>query len=201
VTLLLEAVGLLTEAVRGSGCEDGTVTLRRDPDAPRCQYERGASLVASFGGRTAQVVTGSPVQTSTRPSSLAGMDLPTPEHRTAALGIMNAVAGFLCLARRLHACDPACHGPCLEELREEIGGRRIFTPVHVPALSQGLASPISGNASDAEMMMITAEALIQETDPGTWREQAGNRGMLLLGPSTSGVASLLSLPHWCPYGR
>jgi len=201
VTLLLEGVGIMTEAIHGSGCEDGAVTLRRDPDAPRCQFERGASLEASFGGRTAHVVTGSPVQTSTRPSSLAGADLPTPEHRTAALGIVNAVAGFLCLARQVHACDPGCHGPCMKELMDEIGGRRIFTPVNVPAVSQGLRTLMSSNAAGAEILVITGEALIQEEDPGTLREQAGNHELLLLGPSTSGVASLLSLPHWCPYGR
>jgi hypothetical protein len=201
MTLLREAVTHLEDTVQGSGCEDGTVTLRRDPDASRCQYERGALLEASFGGRTAHLVTSSPVQTRTRLSSFFGLDLPEPGQRTAALGIVNVVAGFLCIARRLHACDPACHGPCLKELREEIGGRSIFTPVMVPVLSRDLADHLTGDAADADILVITGETLIEEEGTRELRGQSAEGGMLLLGPSTEGVASLLSLPHWCPYGR
>jgi hypothetical protein len=201
MTLLGEAVLLLEDTIRGSGCEDGVVTLRRNPDAPRCQYDRGASLEASFGGQTAHLVTGSPVQTETRLSSLFGRDLPGPEHRTAALGIVNAVTGFLCLARRLHACDPACYGPCLGELGEKIGGRRVLAPLDIPVLSRDLNPRSTGDAGAADVLVITGEALVLETGTGGLRDQAAKGEMLLLGPSTEGVASLLSLPHWCPYGR
>jgi hypothetical protein len=201
MTLLQEAVVRLEDIVRGSGCEDGVASLERKPDIPRCQYDRGASLEASFGGQTAHLVTGSPVQTETRLSSLFGGDLPGPEHRTAALGILNAVTGFLCLARRLHACDPVSYQACLAELREEIGGRRIFTPVEVPVLSRELAPLNTAKASDAEILVITGETLIRETGTGEPGDKAAKGEMLLLGPSTEGVASLLSLPHWCPYGR
>jgi hypothetical protein len=201
MTLLREALTALEETIQGSGCEDGEVTLRRNPDTPRCQYDRGASLEASFGGRTAHVVTGSPVQTRTRLSSLFGRDLPAPEERTAALGIVNVVSGFLCIGRKLHACEPACYGPCLEDLREELGHRRIFTPVEIPVLSRELAPLINAKASDAEILVITGEALVQEAGTGGLRDQAAKGEMLLLGPSTEGVAALLSLPHWCPYGR
>ncbi len=200
MTLLLEAARKLEDTVHGSGCEDGVATLKRNPDVLRCQFERGALIEASFGDRTAQVVTDSPVQTSTRVSSLFGRDLPAPEQRTAALAIVNVVAGFLCIGRKFHACDPACHGPCLEELREEIRGRKIFTPVNIPVLSQGLAPLIPGKAGAAEILVLTGEALIRE-ESSELREQAADHGILLLGPSTEGVASLLSLPHWCPYGR
>jgi hypothetical protein len=200
MTLLLEAVKRLEETVHGSGCEDGVATLKRKPDAPRCQFERGAMIEASFGGRTAQVVTESPVQTQTQLSSLFGSDLPVPELRTAALAIVNVVAGFLCIGRRYHACGPACHGPCMKELREEIRGRRIFTSLNVPVLSQEMAPFLAGKADDADVLVLTGEALIREED-SELREQAAGRGILLLGPSTEGVASLLALPHWCPYGR
>jgi hypothetical protein len=201
MTLLMDAVLLLGETIQGSGCEDGVATLVRRPDAPRCQYDRGATLEASFGGKTAHLVTESPVQTRTSLSSLFGRDLPEPEQRTAALGIVNAVAGFLCLARRLHACDPACFGPCLEELREEIAGRPIFTLVTIPVLSRELSPLIAGKTGDSEILVITGEALIQERNTDELRGRASKAGMILLGPSTEGVASLLSLPHWCPYGR
>jgi hypothetical protein len=183
MTLLLDAVVLLEETIQGSGCEDGVASLKRRPDAPRCQYERGASLEASFGGRTTHIMTGSPVQTETRLSSLFGRALPSPEERTAALGIVNAVTGFLCLSRRLHACDPASFGPCLKGLRDEIGERRIFTPVEIPVLSRELASLVTGSASDADILMLTGETLVQEKDDGL-REQAAKGEMLLLGPST-----------------
>lgn len=200
MTLLLEAAKKLEETVHGSGCEDGIATLRRRPDAPRCQFERGATIEASFGGRTAHVVTDSPVQTSTRVSSLFGSGLPAPELRTAGLAIVNVVAGFLCIGRKFHACDPACHGPCMKELREEIGGRRIFSTVNIAVLFQEMAPLVTGKAGDAEILVLTCEALIQE-EGSEIREQAADRGILLIGPSTEGVASLLSLPHWCPYGR
>jgi hypothetical protein len=200
VTLLKEAVMMLEETVQGSGCEDGVASVRRRPDAPRCQFDRGASLEVSFGGRTAQVVTASPVQTETRLSSLFGRDLPEPELRTAALGIVNAVGGFLCLARKLHACDSASYEACMGELREEIGGRRIFAPVDVPVLSRELAPLIAGGPAGADILVITGEALIREEGTRELRDTAVKE-MLLLGPSTEGVASLLNLPHWCPYGR
>ncbi|MDD1663864.1 MAG: hypothetical protein LUQ32_00765 [Methanomicrobiales archaeon] len=200
MTLLLEAARKLEETVHGTGCEDGVATLKRRPDAPRCQFERGAMIEASFGGRTAQVVTDSPVQTQTRLSSLFGQDLPSPELRTAALGIVNVVSGFLCIGRRFHACDPACHGPCMEELREEIGGRKIFTPVHLPVIARELAPLVTAEAGDAGILVVTGEGLVRE-EGSELRDQAADRGILLLGPSTEGVASLLALPHWCPYGR
>jgi hypothetical protein len=200
VTLLLEAVKKLEETVQGSGCEDGLATLRRMPGAPRCQFDRGASLQASFGGRTAHLVTGSPVQTETTLSSLFGRDLPGPELRTAALGIVNAVSGFLCIGRRLHACDPGCFGACMRELGEEIGGRRVFTPVDIPVLSREFAHLVAPDPSGADILVIAGEALVQETEGGPGY-RAENRELLLLGPSTEGVASLLCLPHWCPYGR
>jgi hypothetical protein len=200
MTLLLDAVKRLGETVHGSGCEDGTATLRRDPGVPRCQFERGADLLASFGGRTARVVTSAPVQTSTRISSLPGRELGSLEERTAALGIVDAVSGFLCLSRRLHACDPGCHGACMEELREAIGGRRVFAPVQVPAVSRELGANLAGDPAGAEVLLLTGETLIQE-EGGDLAARAAAGGVLLLGPSTSGVAALLSLPHWCPYGR
>ena len=200
MTLLLEAVNRLEGTVHGSGCEDGIATLKRKPDAPRCQFERGAMIEAAFGGGTAQVVTESPVQTSTPVSSLFGHDLPVPELRTAALAIVSVVAGFLCIGRRFHACDPACHGPCMEELREEIAGRKVFTPVTIPLLSKEMAPLITGDAGDAGILVLTGESLIRE-EGSDLRKLATGRRILLLGPSTEGVVSLLTLPHWCPYGR
>ena len=174
MTLLLDAAKKLGETVEGSGCEDGIATLKRRPDAPRCQFERGATVEASFGGRTAHVVTDFPVQTSTRVSSLFGSDLPTPELRTAGLAIVNVVAGFLCIGRRFHACDPACHGPCLEELREEIGGLKIFAPVNIPVLSRELAPLLTGKAGDAGILLLNGECLIQE-EGSELGEEAVNR--------------------------
>lgn len=200
MTLLLEAVKRLEGTVHGSGCEDGVATLKRKPDAPRCQFERGAMIEASFGGGTAQVVTDSPVQTSTQVSSLFGSDLPAPELRTAGLAIVNVVAGFLCIGRRFHACDPACHGACMAELREEIGGRKIHSPVDIPVLSREIPALVTGDAGGAGVLVLTGESLVRE-DRSELRELAAGRRLLLLGPSTEGVAALLALPHWCPYGR
>jgi hypothetical protein len=200
MTLLLDAVKRLEETVFGSGCEDGAATLRRDPGVPRCQFERGADVLAAFGGRTAHVVTSTPVQTSTRLSSLFGRELASPEERTAALGIVNAASGFLCLSRRLHACDPGCHGACMAELRGEIGGRRISTPVPIPAVSREFSAILAEHPASAGILLITGEALVRE-DGGDLAARAAAGGVLLLGPSSSGVASLLCLPHWCPYGR
>ena len=200
MTLLLDAVQRLEETIFGSGCEDGAAVLRRDPDVPRCQFERGADLLASFGGRTARVVTSAPVQTSTRLSSLFGREFTGPEERTAALGIVNAASGFLCLSRRLHACDPGCHGACLAGLKEEIDDRRPFSPVQVPVISREFSANLAEDPAAAGVLLVTGEALILE-EGGDLAGRAAVGGFLLLGPSTAGVAALLGLPHWCPYGR
>jgi hypothetical protein len=88
----------------------------------------------------------------------------------------------------------------MRELREEIGGRKIYNTVSIPLLSREMAPLIAGNAGDAGILVLTGESLIREEDSELGGPAAGRR-ILLLGPSTEGVASLLTLPHWCPYGR
>jgi hypothetical protein len=60
VSLIPEAVERLRSRIEGSGCEDGVVVLKQNPDASRCQYERGVTLEAHFGGGRGQVVTPHP---------------------------------------------------------------------------------------------------------------------------------------------
>jgi hypothetical protein len=95
---------------------------------------------------------------------------------------------------------PACFGPCLKELRAEIAGRRILAPVEIPVLSREPGFHVANGPSGADILVLTGEALVRERD-GELGEGAPEREVLLLGPSTAGVASLLNLPHWCPYGR
>ena len=120
-----ESVNLLEDRVQGSGCEDGAVNLRVDPDGMKCQYEHGVCMVATFGGRTAEFVTDDPTRATTKISFMFGAKFENPRIRSAACAIINVLTGFLCINRVLHACSPGCHQACMDELKEKIGGRKV----------------------------------------------------------------------------
>ena len=46
--------------MKNSGCEDSGVVLDVNADAVTCQFERGAYMTASFGGRSAEFTTYDP---------------------------------------------------------------------------------------------------------------------------------------------
>lgn len=192
-----EAVARLRTLVAESGCEEGVVSIRRAPDAPRCRYERGAVIEAEFGGRTGAVCTPDPVQATTRISFMFGADMDSPQKRSAALVIVNAVSAFFCLTRRVHACPAECRDACLRELAGELRGKKVYAAGEVPGLEGGAGILRAEDAAEADVILVHAAGLLHA---GGDHSSGGAERHLYLGPSAAGVAALLNRPHWCPYG-
>jgi hypothetical protein len=53
MNLIASAVAKLEEKLMNSGCEEGSVSLTRNPKRPICQYPRGVCVEACFGDRRA----------------------------------------------------------------------------------------------------------------------------------------------------
>lgn len=201
MTAITEAVEKLRTMMEGSGCEDGIVTLRRNPDAPKCQYERGVTIEAHFGGGHGQVVTNFPIQATTRISSMYGSSLSSPEERSAALAIINAATGFLCIARKLHPCSAECYGSCLTEMRTALKGRAVTCVGDAPLIMQELSSYLTKGLENVDTILVIADGLISAETLEEVERSRKNKRMILIGPSFAGLSALMSYEQWCPYGR
>src|SRR5512145_1279548 len=134
--IIRESVTKIKDILEHGGCGEGDVLLEVNPDARNCQFEKGACMTASFGGRTADFVTFDPVRARTRISFMYDAPLDSLSARGAAAAVINVVTGFFCLSRVLHACQESSHAPCLEELKQEIGGKRIFCVGNIPEIER-----------------------------------------------------------------
>jgi len=197
--IIIDSVNRLQEHLTHSGCEEAGVSLAVNPDIKVCQYERGACMTATFGGRSAEFVTDDPIRAMTRISFLAGAPLDTPATRAAACAITNVALGFFCLSRVSHACPVSSHGACRNELAAALAGKTVccigaMPPSGIPPLH------ITEDRERAEVLLINGDGLIS---PGTGDLIAARKDsarVLCLGPSTAGVARLQHLEYWCPYG-
>jgi hypothetical protein len=199
--LLVDAIKKLEEKAKGSGCEDGTVVLRVNPERKYCQYERGACMEAVFAGRAAEFITDNPTRATTRAGFMFGAALEKPVQRAAAAAITNALAGFFCISRVMRSCDPECHARCLGDLRKELGGSSVFILGNSEVLSNEYGPREMQDSDDAGIILVTGEGMIS---PGAGELLEGfgsNKKVLFLGPSTAGVAALENNPHWCPFGQ
>ena len=197
---VVDAIGRLEEQLRESGCEDGVVRIDTQPGCTLCQYEKGACMVASFGGRSAGFVTFHPVRATTRISFMYGATLEKTAQRIAACAIINVITGFLCFSRKLHACAPEYHGRCAAELVLHCRSRRIFCIgelYHKEAL-EGLS--FVQEPGMADLFMVTGEGLVSPDGIGLISQNHEKKPMLFLSPSTAGICGVLDLDHWCPYG-
>ncbi|MEI6292133.1 MAG: hypothetical protein WCP36_00515 [Methanomicrobiales archaeon] len=201
MSIIEETVQILEEHIQGSGCEDGVVTLSVDHDRTKCPYEHGVCMVATFGGKSAEFVTSEPTRATTKISFMFGAKFESFRLRAAACVIINAISGFLCLNRVLHACSPECHNTCLNELKGKINGRKVSLIGCSSRLEKELEAFLVDRIEDAEVIIINGDGL--ESDEGARLLNAGypGRELLFTGPSTSGVAILGKIPHWCPYGK
>lgn len=199
--IIEESVHLLEERVLGSGCEDGAVNLRVDPDRPRCQFEHGVCMVATFGGKSAEFITSDPTRATTKLSFMFGAKFENPRLRAAACAIVNAVTGFLCFNRVLHACAPGCHQPCLVELKEKINGRKVFFLGYSSRLEMELQAFLVDRIDAAEVIIVNGEGLVSDEGVGSLTSPYLGKDMIFIGPSTSGIATMEKINHWCPYGR
>ncbi|NYT04816.1 MAG: hypothetical protein GKC04_00370 [Methanomicrobiales archaeon] len=201
MSLITDAVAEFQAQLCGSGCEDNNVTLKRAPEGPACQYPRGAIIAAQFGGKTAHITTNFPVEATTRISFLFGSALETPLQRAAALALINVSLGFLCLERRINACPSDAYPACLSGLAGHLEGRRIALLGSMPAIERSMPERIVDDPAMADVILVTGDALCSDNGLAVCDAYRDSGRLLFLGPETSGICSLLSLAHWCPYGR
>jgi hypothetical protein len=199
--IILESVKKIKEILDHGGCGEGDVLLDVNPDARNCQFEKGACMTASFGGRMADFVTFDPVRAWTRISFMYGAPLDTLSARGAASVIVNVITGFFCLSRVLHACTESSHAPCLEELKREIGGKRVFCIGSMPEIVHHFGGMIVQDPEMADVILISGEGMVAQGTGDLIERYKGNKQVLCIGSSVAGVSRLHMLEHWCPYGR
>jgi hypothetical protein len=199
--ILIDAVKKLEERVHNTGCEDGNIVLSVNPDAVPCQFEKGALMEASFGGRKAQFVTSDPIRATTRIGFMFGAPLEKPAQRSAAGAIINVITGFLCISRVLKSCEKACHADCLSRLSDEIKGRRVYVYGDSAKFAHEFGHTIVSSPDLADILIITGEGLVSQKETGKIGEYRRTKKILLIGPSTAGVTALFGCAHWCPHGR
>jgi hypothetical protein len=199
--IISESVKKIEALLEHSGCMDAGVLLDVENDTIVCQFERGASMSASFGGKSTDFATFDPIRARTKVSFMFGASLDSPPVRGAACAIINVVLGFLCMSRVLHSCQESCHAPCRDLLMKEIAGKRLFYIGRIGACGAEPGNYGADSPSDAELILLNGEGLIAE---GTGDIIAGYKDpkrIICVGPSTAGIARLYEIEHWCPFGR
>jgi len=199
--IVIESVKKIEELAEHSGCTDAGVLLDVNPDAPICQFEQGAAMSAVFGGRSAVFTTFEPLRARTKISFMFGAPLDTPASRGAAVAIINAVLGFLCMSRALHSCAATSHTGCREDLLQELAGKRLFCIGSMGGSGSGIFTNLAKNPADAEIILISGDGLIAEGTGDIIGTYKNAKRIVCMGPSTAGIARLSEIGHWCPYGR
>jgi len=198
--LIVGSVERIREMIENCGCEEGDIVLRTDPDVVNCQYERGACMVASFGGKTAQFVTDNPVSALTKLSFLFGAPLEAPQARSAAAAVVNVLAGFFSLSRVQHACPRRDHMACREELKAILNRKKIYCTGDMQVIPAEFSGMVTGSPEAADIILFNGEGTTGPDAGDIITAFRGQKEILCLGPSTSAVARLYGLSHWCPYG-
>jgi len=199
--IITGSVKKLEALLEHSGCADAGVLLDVDPDARNCQFEHGACMSASFGGRCAEFVTYDPIRARTKISFMFGAPLDTRDVRGAACAIINVAAGFLCITRVLRACPPSSHTACLGQFSEHIAGRKIHYIGNSAKIQERFRNQLVPDPSEADLIVISGDGII-DNGTGSLVENFKATGRIMcIGPSTAGIARLNDLEHWCPFGR
>lgn len=198
--IIIDSVNKLKEILEHSGCEDGGVLLEVNADAVNCRYEKGACMSASFGGKTAEFVTYDPIRAQTKISFMFDAPLDTPPVRGAACAIVNVTTGFFCLSRVLHACPASSHKACMNLLTKEIAGKKITCIGSMQTIVAAGGDLNVANPPDAEIILINGDGIIAQGTGNLVTDKKERQRIICLGPSTSGVARLQHLEHWCPFG-
>lgn len=198
--ILIDSVNKLETILEHSGCEEVGVVLDVNPDTVNCQFDWGACMTASFGGRSAEFVTSDPIRAQTKISFMFGAPLDNPSVRSAACAMINVATGFFCLSRVLHACPDSKHADCMRELGEALRGKRVFCIGSMPKIENAIPGCIVTDHKDADLILINAEGIIDPKLGNLIEEIKNTKRIIFIGPSTAGVARLQQIDHWCPYG-
>jgi hypothetical protein len=198
--LIIDTVKKLESMMKDGGCDDSGVVLDVRTDTVNCQFEHGACMTASFGGRSADFITYDPIRAKTKISFMFDTPLDTPLVRGAAVAIVNVATGFFCLSRILHSCPESSHTECRRQLLHELGGKRIFWRGSMSAVDTAFRSTIVKNPQDADVILVNGEGIIEKGTGDIIRNNKETKRILCLSPSTAGVARFNQLEHWCPFG-
>jgi hypothetical protein len=198
--LIIDTVAKLESLMTDSGCDDSGLVLDVRTDTVNCQFERGACMTASFGGRSADFITYDPIRANTKISFMFGTPLDTPQVRGAAVAIVNVATGFFCLSRVLHSCPESSHTECFRQLLDELEGKRIFCRGSMPTIDAALISAIVKNPQDADVILLNGEGITEKSTGDIIRNNKDTKRIICLGPSTAGVARLNQFELWCPFG-
>ena len=198
--LILETVKKLETMIKDSGCDDVGIVLDVNADAKNCQFERGACMTATFGGRSADFITYDPVRAKTKISFMFGTPLDNPRVRGAATAIVNVSTGFFCLSRVLHSCPESSHTECRRQLLSELGNKKIFCIGTIPVVESAFRNGIVTTPRDADVIIINGDGIIEPAAGDIIRAAKETQKILCIGPSTAGIARLNQLDHWCPFG-
>jgi len=201
MTIIHRAVQKLKGSLEGSGCDHGVVSLWINRDVPVCQYPRGVCLEGVYGGRTAEMVTTTPLEAKAKLSFLYEAPLKKPKTRAAAVAIINVLTGFACMSRKLHACPPSCHGECREMLAKMYDSGMIYPLGDLKEIPELFRGRIAESPEKADIIVIAGDGLISDEGVEIQEKYQDTKEIIYLGPSTAGVATLLDLKHWCPFGR
>jgi hypothetical protein len=199
--IIRESVKQIKDILEHGGCGEGDVLLDVNPDVRNCQFEKGACMIATFGGRTADFVTFDPIRARTKIAFMYDAPLDTPSTRGVASAIINVVTGFFCLSRVLHACKESSHRYCLEELKREIGGKRVCCIASMPEIERQFGGMVVQDPDTADVILIGGEGMITKGTGDLIEQYKGKKQVLCIGSSVAGVSRLHGLEHWCPYGR
>ncbi len=195
-----ESVKKITMLLKNSGCDEGDVVLDVDADIIYCQYDKGACMVATFGGRSAEFVTHDPIRAQTKISFMFDAALDTLRSRAAACSIINVAAGFFCISRILHSCPESSHTDCLRQLELEIRGKRIVCIGDIQAIETAFRYSIVHDPDTADIILINGEGIIKPGTGDILQTYENSKRILCIGPSAAGVARLNQIELWCPFG-
>lgn len=198
--IVIESVKKLESLLEHSGCCDSGIQLDVDPDIVNCQYEKGACLTASFGGKCGVFATFEPIRACTKISFMFGAPLDTAPVRGAACAIVNVATGFFCLARTLRPCAESSHIECGKELMSELKGKSVYMQGIIYSLDSLQDIRTVSDPSSAEVILIAGQGIIAPGTGDLIEKYAGSKRIICLGPSTAGTARLNELEHWCPHG-
>jgi hypothetical protein len=199
--IILESVKKIKDLAENGGCADAGVVLDVNPDAVICQFEQGASMTASFGGKSAIFTTYDPIRAPTKIGFMFGAPMETGAVRGAAVAIINVIIGFLCMSRVNHPCREIHHAACREEIRQSLAGKTLYCIGGMGKKGPSQIGHTTQDLSDAEAILINGEGLIGKDTGDIIEANKGNIRIVCIGPSTAGIARLYDLEHWCPYGR
>jgi hypothetical protein len=198
--IITESVKKITMLLKNSGCEEGSVVLDVDADIIYCQYDKGACMVATFGGRSAEFVTHDPIRARTKISFMFDAALETLRSRAAAGSIINVAAGFFCISRILHSCPESSHTDCLKQLELEMRGKRIVCIGDIQAIESAIRNSVVYDTDTADVILINGEGIIKQGIGDTVEKYKDLKRILCIGPSAAGVARLNQIELWCPFG-